>query len=223
MEGVLVMEKLEKTKIFKGKIIIKTGLHIGTGRGYDIGGVDSPVIKTSKGIPYIPGSSLKGKIRSLLEIFYKKSINDKGRHECNDDSCNICLLFGSPNLNKQTRLLFRDSFLDEEDFEKKRKEGFFKDSQMLTKYTELKIENSIDRISGKTGHGSLRQIERVPKGAVFKFEIVMNCFEGDNVEELEAHLYKGFELLANNYLGGSGSRGYGAVSIKLESPEQRKW
>ena len=57
-----------KKIIIKGDLIVKTGLHIGGDDSFSaIGAIDSPVIRnTATGLPIIPGSSLKGKIRSLL-------------------------------------------------------------------------------------------------------------------------------------------------------------
>ena len=63
--------RLQGKYIIQGKIKVLTGLHIGgPTTGLNIGGVDNIVIKDAKGKPYIPGSSLKGKMRSLLEYSY---------------------------------------------------------------------------------------------------------------------------------------------------------
>src|SRR5258708_19358037 len=54
--------------ILSGDLHCETGLHIGAGKGsLEIGGADNPVVKDAFGLPYIPGSSLRGRIRSLLE------------------------------------------------------------------------------------------------------------------------------------------------------------
>ena len=60
--------KLQKYISIRAKLVTKTGLRIGgTEEGMSIGGAENPVIRDYYGKPYIPGSSLKGKMRSLLE------------------------------------------------------------------------------------------------------------------------------------------------------------
>lgn len=200
--------KLIETKVIKGTIVLETGLHIGGSKSsLDIGGLDSPVIKTPQGVPYIPGSSLKGKIRSLLGI-------KEGSVDVLNDSDLLVKMFGSSAKGKETisRLIFRDALLDQQDFN----EVFIEKSAILdTKFTEAKYENTIDRKSGTTKRGGLRQIERVPAGAKFTFEIVVNRYEynGKQDDDFSVKLKEGFKMLEDNYLGGSGSRGYGKVKI----------
>jgi len=199
--------KLIETKIVKGTITLETGLHIGGSKSsLDIGGLDSPVIKTPQGVPYIPGSSLKGKIRSLLGI-------KEGSVDVKDDSVLLVKMFGSSEKGKETvsRLIFRDAMLNETDF----KNVFSENAILDTKFTEAKYENTINRKSGTTKQGGLRQIERVPAGATFDFEIVVNIFYEDT-EDIVGKLEEGIKLLESNYLGGSGSRGYGKVKIAYE-------
>ncbi|HPL06170.1 MAG TPA: type III-A CRISPR-associated RAMP protein Csm3 [Bacteroidales bacterium] len=203
--------KLIETKIVKGRIILETGLHIGGSKSsLDIGGLDSPVIKTPQGVPYIPGSSLKGKIRSLLGI-------KEGSVDVKYDSELLIKMFGTSEKGKETisRLIFRDAMLDEEDFQK-----VFTDKNAVldTEFTEAKYENTIDRKSGTTKKGGLRQIERVPAGAKFNFEIVVNRYENEGKadEDFLVTLKEGFKMLEDNYLGGSGSRGYGKVKIEYK-------
>ena len=198
--------KLINTKKIAGTIEVKTGLHIGGAKNtMDIGGLDSPVIKTPTGVPYIPGSSLKGKIRSLLAL-------KEGSLDFKDESTVMHKMFGYVGNKEQdaklARVIFRDAYLDNEEFDK-----MFSDAVLETPYTEAKYENTIERATGKTIGGGLRQIERVPVGAKFNFEIIINQFEGDDFEEMVNKLKEGIELLENNYLGGSGTRGYGKVKF----------
>jgi CRISPR-associated protein Csm3 len=200
--------KLVETKIMKGTITLETGLHIGGSKSsLDIGGLDSPVIKTPQGVPYIPGSSLKGKIRSLLGL-------KDGSVDVKTDSPTLKKMFGYADNNggEISRLIFRDAILDKTDFK-----TVFTDNDAIldTEYTEAKYENTIDRKSGTTKKGGLRQIERVPAGAKFNFEIVVNIFDDDK-EDILGKLKEGIKLLENNYLGGSGSRGYGKVNVIYE-------
>ena len=198
--------KLIEKNIITGTILLKTGLHIGGSKSsLDIGGLDSPVIKTPLGVPYIPGSSLKGKIRTLLGLSY-------GAFKLEEDKEIIKKMFGSAEKDwtEPTRLIFRDAVLDVEKF----MEVFTnKNASLETDFSEEKYENTIDRKSGKTTGGGLRNIERVPAGAVFSFEIGINFFDKDNKNEMLKELEKGLNLLQDDYLGGSGTRGYGKVVI----------
>ena len=199
------MRLIEKN-IITGTILLKTGLHIGGSKSsLDIGGLDSPVIKTPLGVPYIPGSSLKGKIRTLLGLSY-------GAFKLEEDKEITKKMFGSAEKDwkEPTRLIFRDAVLDVDKF----MEMFTnKNASLETDFSEEKYENTIDRKSGKTTGGGLRNIERVPAGAVFSFEIVINVFDKDNKNEMLKELEKGLNLLQDDYLGGSGTRGYGKVVI----------
>jgi len=198
---------LENTKIISGTITLKTGMHIGGSKStLNIGGLDSPVIKTPFDVPYIPGSSLKGKIRTLLGL-------KEGAANENEESPLLKKMFGfqGDNSGKKgeiSRLIFRDAMLDDEHFKQ-----HFADVEMDTAYTEGKWENTINRMEGKTKNGGLRQIERVPAGVRFNFEIVINVFDTDKNDKIEDTLKEGIQLLENNYLGGSGSRGYGKVKF----------
>ena len=79
-------------------------------------------------------------------------------------------------------------------------------------YTESKTEVSIDRIKAKSNP---RTFERVPAGAQFKLEMVLNVFDTDDEQKLKTTLKKAMQLLMDDYLGGNGSRGYGQISINL--------
>lgn len=198
-----------KKEAKKIEIEILTGMHIGAGNdAVQIGGVDSAVIKDAvSSLPYIPGSSLKGKIRCLLET--------EGGYSELDDTIND--LFGPTSeylktkkddktyIQKPTRFIFRDLYLDQKSEEK------FKSGEIIT---EFKTEIKIDRDKGTAKDGALRTIERVPPTAKFSGEVLIRYSDGE-LENIKSILNKGFELLNNDYLGGSGSRGYGAVKVKL--------
>ncbi len=204
-----------------GKVLVNaqvrlvSGMRIGGSQGgLKIGGVDLNVITDPKGIPYIPGSSLKGKLRSLLEI-HKGVPFTNGFHTCKDKNaiCNICKIFGALGLETThtvilPRLIVRDTFLDENSITDEMREN------IELKYTEVKFETAIHRSTGTARSGSLRQIERVPAGAIFgPAEFVFNVYEeGD--KDLLKYLFEAMELLEDDYLGGMGSRGYGKVKIE---------
>lgn len=190
------MSKLVKKIKINTTITLLTGLHIGgSSDSVEIGGIDNPVIKLgSKGNqPYIPGSSLKGKMRSLLEQM-------AGCAKVGDSE-EVVKLFGSTDI--PSRLIVRDAMLTPESEEELRKCG-----TLDMPYTENKYENTINRA---TGVADPRQTERVPSGAVFAAEFILNVWEGENEAEQLALLRKGIKALENDYLGGSGSRGYGHI------------
>lgn len=201
--------------IFKYKIsttlTLLSGLHIGDSKdNVEIGGVDSPVIRRKDNQqPYIPGSSLKGKIRCLLEQI-------KGASKVGDDNA-INEVFGIAK-DKNTipsKIIFRDAYLTEESISLLRNSP---NTDMP--YTELKFENTIDRVEGKADHP--RQQERIPAGVQFKLEFVVNGWGEDdekaklNAESSIAMLKNGLHALENDFLGGSGSRGYGHVQIDID-------
>lgn len=190
-----------KVKLFiSGKIKLLTGLHIGGSSSIvDIGGIDSNVIKTSEGAPYIPGSSLKGKMRFLYAM-------KAGSYSVDDDpdECKAVYGYHKDNKNKKARLIVRDSYLDEEHFRS------IKDKlELEMPYTEAKWENTIDR---KTSAANPRQIERVPAGVTFKFNFVYSIFNDTDIENLKV-VVESMRLLNNDYLGGSGTRGYGEIEF----------
>lgn len=221
--------KLLDIKELKGKIILKSGLHIGAGDAeMKIGGTDNPVIKhphTQE--PYIPGSSLKGKIRSLLEMrsglmaksggqpLSFKHLNGLEGQEKTDCE-NILKVFGASGSDADDSMTFgpgRASFADcplDETWKKRAMEEHLP-------LTEVKSENSIDRIQGTASRGGPRFIERVPSGAEFTFSISIKKL--DAAENLEEFLLTGVKLLEMDALGGSGSRGYGHITFLFDDPD----
>ena len=243
---------------FAGKYIIeadmlcRTGLHIGgLSEGYEIGGIDNVVIKvpmpfrmtTGNGsydipaeCPYIPGSSLKGKLRSLLEWLEnkvevtededKETQQVKGYkappHTCNEARCPVCVIFGSPasetTVQGPTRLSVLDAFPTAEtikDWKTELGEDIF---------TEIKPENTIDRL---TSQANPRTMERVPAGSRFRVVMVYDVYDEEQDRKLLKHLFQAMKLLQDSYLGGSGTRGSGRVSfeninVSFRSPEYYK-
>jgi len=239
----------------KSKLRIITGLHIG---GSDdtmkIGGIDSSVIKreifaNSDGTinydgsgkkliePYIPGSSLKGKVRSLLEHSFglireqkklwenhqnnKKSkkvgsvIDSEFIKDCDDDLLNkkanlIITLFGESAGSgdiKNTKIT-RAIFRDT--FLTKESRKLYLDDKISL--SEEKAENTINRVSVTANP---RFIERVPAGVEFDFEVVLREFDEDANLPLEDTLKLGLMLLQNDALGGGGSRGNGKIEFDM--------
>ena len=185
-----------------GTIEIVTGLHIGGSSAFSaIGAVDSPVIMdTRTNQPMIPGSSLKGKMRALLAKQYNTTI----AKTADDDAECLTNLFGSAKSKKESRVLFTDMFLD--NLDELKRAG-------LTGATEVKFENSISRM---TAVANPRQIERVVRGAQFPMQLIYEYTDKTDEETLLQDfriLKEGFKLLEYDYLGGSGSRGYGRIKF----------
>lgn len=216
-------------KIFlTGDIKAVTGLHIGgDSDNLDIGGIDNPVIRNPLSRePYIPGSSLRGKIRSLLDRHLNRPLHSMGGvqvHSCktpNDyDQCSVCQVFGVAPTGKlrgktmPTRLIVGDVSLTEtarQDLAAADTDGEF---------TEAKWEVTIDRI---TAEANPRQNERVPAGATFgPFQLIYGLYTRNTMSksqiEQELELFDtvlaGMQLLKDDYLGGSGSRGSGRIEF----------
>ena len=215
------MKQLVKKIKINTSITLITGLHIGgNSENVEIGGIDNPVVKlASKGdVPYIPGSSLKGKMRCLLE-------QAAGAPKVGLDA-KVNNLFGitesrnNNTENQPSKLIVRDAMLSDES-----KKMLLDCDNLDMPYTENKFENVIDRVKGIAQHP--RQTERVPAGAVFNAEFIINVWDDDKEEELMALFEKGIRLLENDYLGGSGSRGYGQIKFgekkKTELSDANNW
>lgn len=199
----------------KGILRCATGLRIGGSKdSIDIGGVDAPIIRHPvTDLPYIPGSSIKGKMRSLLEQATGKVENDGRVHNCSNDNCLVCKYFGSNVSASPTRFLFRDAPITNESEEILRRAQ----EEKGLNFSELKNENSINRKTGRTGsshHGGLRTFERVPAGTEFEFSLTIRLFDSDKPDEALGFLRKGLRLLMQDYLGSSGSRGYGQIEFR---------
>ncbi|MBI2848718.1 MAG: type III-A CRISPR-associated RAMP protein Csm3 [Chloroflexi bacterium] len=220
------MARIEQKKLYgkiklDGEILCKTGLHIGASKdNLDIGGIDAPVLRdplTRR--PYIPGSSLKGKLRSLLERKEGMRYNRHSgmgiyRHECAEPGCCVCRLFGATKEgrdgdNLPARIIVRDCPLTRESVERLQK------IDTGLQYTEWKFENALDRV---TAAANPRQLERVPAGARFDFEIVYNVESGDaqDISVDLTNLLETMGLLEDDFLGGHGSRGYGRIEFSLK-------
>ena len=211
-----------------GEMICETGLHIGAGKGsLDLGGADNPVVKDAFGRPYVPGSSLRGKMRSLLEqsaglvspsdlVYLSRRRGQEVRiHQSDEAGDEICLLFGrnpgrvervsgdamEPKTATPARLTAYDAPLDLDSITAQMRENL--DDEL----TEVKSENAIDRV---TAQSNARTLERVPAGAKFKVRLVLDILCAED-RELVATLVQGIRLLEDDALGGGGSRGSGRI------------
>lgn len=214
------MPQLTQIKTITAVLIVETGLRIGGGdEGMHIGGVDNVVIKhPHTNEPYLPGSSIKGKMRSLLE-WCSGAVQSQVLSKADYDSApenqkqaikHILQLFGmggSDKLTEEEALFFGPSRLAFWDCSLNTtwKDEALRDGLPLT---EVKSENRIDRIKGTAEHP--RQTERIPAGALFDFKLTFKVLSDDSAE-LQNTVLSGLKLLELDSLGGSGSRGYGKI------------
>jgi CRISPR-associated protein Csm3 len=214
--------------ILEGELHCETGLHIGAGKGsLEIGGADNPVVKDAFGRPYIPGSSLRGKMRSLLEqasglavsselVYLSKRKGQEVRiHQSDRPDDEICILFGrSPgrmekvsgeamesNTATPARLTVYDAPLEQASITPQMRENL--DDEL----TEVKSENAVDRI---TSQANPRTLERVPAGARFHVRMIVDILCEED-KQLVGRLAQALRLLEDDALGGGGSRGSGRV------------
>jgi len=225
--------QLTKKIFIEGEIELLTGMHIGgSSLGLSIGGADKVVVRNPlTNLPYIPGSSLKGKMRSLLEKSHGLIVpkqNDKKEWVgklCENPQEDIVQLFGfaadakdSSDTYAPTRLTVRDGSLVNV--------SELAESEHTDMYcTEIKTEVSIDRL---TSAANPRNFERVPAGARFKLDLVLDIYNVDTSEAADSRadrfvalLREGLQLIEDDYLGGQGSRGYGQVRFLVRSVTER--
>lgn len=223
--------KLIGKLILEGNLECRTGLHIGAGKGsLEIGGADNPVVKDAFGLPYVPGSSLRGRLRSLLEqssglaipselVYLSRRKGQEVRiHQSDRPDDEICLLFGrnpgrvervaggeavDGGVASPARLTVYDAPLVAESITAQMRENL--DDEL----TEVKSENAIDRI---TSQANPRTLERVPAGAHFHFRLVVDVLCEED-RPLLARVVEGLRLLEDDTLGGGGSRGSGRVAF----------
>ncbi len=216
--------------LLEGEIQCQTGLHIGAGKGsLEIGGADNPVVKDAFGIPYIPGSSLRGRLRSLLEqtlgmavpselVYLSKRKGQEVRiHHSDRPDDDVCVIFGRnpgrvEKVSGETieaatatpaRLTVYDAPLVVDSITPQMRENL--DDEL----TELKSENAVDRI---TSQANPRTLERVPAGARFRLRMVLDVLCPED-KPLLGRVAEALRLLEDDALGGGGSRGNGRVAF----------
>ena len=222
--------KLIGKLILEGELRCETGLHIGAGKGsLEIGGADNPVIKDAFGRPYVPGSSLRGKLRSLLEqssgvltpgelVYLSRRKGQEVRiHQSDRPDDEICILFGrnpgrmdrvkgepaDTTTATPARLTVFDAPLDADSITPQMRE------QLDDELTEVKSENAVDRI---TSQANPRTLERVPAGARFKLKMVLDILCPED-KALVGRVIEAMRMLEDDSLGGGGSRGSGLVKF----------
>jgi len=192
--------------LFEGTITVVTGLHIGgAGAEIQIGGMDNPVIRHPvTGEPYIPGSSLKGKLRTIMEWKHCKDERPRNEGPSNNPKSIPAQIFGCGDVNSAetvTRLLVQDAYL----VSKPKSESA----------TEEKVETAINRVTGEAKGGTLRPSERVVPDVVFAFRMSLRVFEDDPTDTYAAEIEDALRIIQDHEgLGGSTSRGYGRVKME---------
>lgn len=212
-------------KIFiDGNMRVESGMHIGgSNLSMAIGGADAVVVRNPVNQqPYIPGSSLKGKMRSLTEKLLNayeegnmgavKNVPFSAKIDQDPIKGVVVDLYGRAsgnNKNIPSRVIVRDSFMTPQSAETLKASEH---TDML--YTEVKTEVVIDRV---TSAAMPRQLERVPAGTKFSFSIVLNVFKNDDEKRLLDYVFVGLRLVEDDYLGGKGSRGSGQITIDWDN------
>lgn len=217
------VKKWEEITRFRFQIVALEGFRIGgSGGGLEIGGVDANLTalrNPATGEPYVPGSSLKGKLRSVLEKELGKAVGGEPC-KCGSADCLVCKVFGAhmkPGAaSAPTRIVVRDAPLTRES-----KENFRRAAQAGVPAFEEKTENIVDRKAGTAKHP--RTGERVLPGTVFDGEILLHIYEGDDAAALSRFVRHGLGIIQEgSSLGASGSRGYGKVSFQSLKEETLK-
>ncbi|MFP4687819.1 MAG: type III-A CRISPR-associated RAMP protein Csm3 [bacterium] len=213
------MASLEGYIVFSSDMYLRTGLRVGSGGDKtEIGGIENPIIKNPvNGEPYVPGSSIKGKLRSIMEWQFDK-VGGNGRPcECSKIDCPVCRIFGIGSYKTNVdmgppRLIVRDAIFNEDSREK------YIDilDETGEPPIEKKFENTIDRRKGSARMP--RIMERIPAGFSMDFEVtyrVMNIQDDVNIDlQMYPELLRVIKFLESDTLGGSGSRGYGRVEFR---------
>lgn len=210
--------RIKGIKEIKGTIKLLSGTRVGgNSEIIEIGGNDNPVIRNPlTGELYIPGSSIKGKMRVLTEWLEGKISKDGSVHSCSDSECGVCRTFGrgakdsSEAKSGPTRISVKDAYLTEES-----KVQLEKLKNRTGLDTEWKYENSINRL---TSAANPRNLERIPAGVEFEFAIsykVLDMGDSGKIDEknLEEVLMKGLKGLLLEGIGGGSSRGNGQIEF----------
>lgn len=209
----MVFEKLEKRQIFVGEITAVTPLHVGSGKPEVRIGEAISVLRNVEGTPYIPGSSMKGKVRTEAEKIARKL----GHTICNPpdtkkmcgtlkreekELCIACQIFGTAgeNISRASKVKFRDAL------------------PMGSIATfEIRTGIALDREKGSVYKRALYTIEAVPAGTKFNFEMISENLTDEELSLLLAAI----KSVQDTGLGGSSTRGLGKIRIDIKKIQER--
>lgn len=205
----MVFEKLEQRCILQGSITALTDIHIGAGKGsgHEIGDIDLPILKDSFGRAYIPGSSIKGKVRTEAERIEREIGGDvctppDVKRMCGtiksklDDLCICCRVFGTAgdNISSASKVRFRDSYPTEK-----------------VEQTDVRTGIAMNRSTASVRERALYSVESIPAGTQFEFELVT-----ENLSEEESTLLRAsIKSVEDSAIGGGSSRGFGKVKFQF--------
>ena len=219
----MLYDKFVNKYVIKGRLIVTDPVHIGSAakESLDPGSVDNSVLKDARGIPVIPGSSVKGVVRSYFESVlrgtgaeccdvldnrecctekkYKpeeksiKGLKEKAEfaYEC---SCDACRLFGGREFAGKIHI--KDAYL------------------IGTPSFEYRDGVGIDRETGAAKRGAKYDYEVVSKDSEFDFMMT-----AENLDEKQKkyfdfiiHILESGELS----VGGKTSRGLGGFRVEID-------
>lgn len=210
--------KLKNIKNIEGRFELITGTRVGGSSDIiEIGGNDNPVVRNplTKEL-YIPGSSIKGKMRMFTE-WLEGTIDKEGNvHSCSEKDCPVCRVFGRGAEDSQeakiggTRISVKDAFLTEES-----KEELEDLRKKIGTDTEWKSENSINRL---TSAAMPRNSERVPAGISFNFNMSYKVYDFGDDGKIDERLFdkvvlRAIKILEIEGIGGGVSRGNGQIKF----------
>ncbi|MBV9688661.1 MAG: CRISPR-associated RAMP protein [Ktedonobacteraceae bacterium] len=222
--------QLRNRYVFDGKLGMTTGLHIGGGK-VTLSYTDSPVVQTPEGLPFIPGSSFKGTLRSTIEKIVASLPADLGLHSCGLPAEEMPPELESCPTAHQKEIADARS-KDSKALEKVRKDlcqtcqlfgSPFAASRITVNdlylindewsgTTQIRDGVAIDRDSETAKSGAKYDFEVVPSTTVFRLHLVI-----ENATEQDLQLISiGLSEFVSGFsgVGGFRSRGLGACILK---------
>lgn len=235
MDDVRTFEVFHSRLILRGKLVAESGLHLGAGGSLEPVGSDSPVLRDALGRPYIPGSSLKGVLRSTVERLIR------GINPGRSGRVWSCDILQDGCVSPTERQTLREKFKDEKNFDEKFTQGLTEKScsvcclfgspwlasRVLIKdlycaaewpgQIEVRDGVGIDRDTETAATRIKYDYEVVPRGIELDLELVVENAEGWELGLLFVSLQELDQGRAS--LGGLTSRGLGRVRLDWQEME----
>lgn len=238
------LDAFENRFRLEGRLVTQTGLHIGAGGSGDPLATDLPVVRDALGRPYIPGSSLKGVMRSAAEALFRSvfprpskgapkpdfwACDVVGHDPCvtNDDvkGWREAILSRPPTADEQRMVVeevWRESCTICRLFGSLAlaSRARFPDLPLAETAPPLEVRNGvgIDRDKEQAADGVLYDFEAVPPSTVFDLLVLV---DNARAHEIGLLLYLFDELHRGHLaLGGKSSRGLGRMAVEWTSLEE---